>query len=388
MKIGIDKINFYTSNLYTDMVDLAHARNEDPNKYLIGIGQNKQAVIPPTQDAVTLAANAADPMLSKEDRQKIDLIIFGTENGVDNSKSAAVYLQNLLNLSNHARAFEVKQACYGASAGLQIAHDYIAAHPGHEALVVGSDIARYGIGTPGEVTQGGGAVAMLVKQDPRIIAFTGQNAFYSQDIMDFWRPLGKTNAIVDGHYSNHIYEDFFKKTWNEYTQANHLKISDFKAIIFHLPYTKMGLKGLREVLPLATPDQQKQFLAEFKASQMNCRLVGNLYTGSLYLGLISLLDRSKDLKVGDRIGLFSYGSGAQGEFYSGILQKGFKNSARHKRLTKLLTNRKKLTIPEYEKIYRSWLPVNANNVTLDPCHDPAKFVFTGVKDYKRQYQVR
>ena len=33
MKIGIDKIGFYTSNMYVDMTELANARNEDPNKY-------------------------------------------------------------------------------------------------------------------------------------------------------------------------------------------------------------------------------------------------------------------------------------------------------------------------------------------------------------------
>lgn len=41
MTVGIDKIGFYTSPYFIDMVDLAHARNEDPRKYLIGIGQKK-----------------------------------------------------------------------------------------------------------------------------------------------------------------------------------------------------------------------------------------------------------------------------------------------------------------------------------------------------------
>lgn len=386
MKIGINKINFYTSNLDIGMIDLAHARHEDPNKYLMGIGQNKQAVIPNTQDAVTLAANAAEPMLSASDRKRIHLIIVGTENGVDNSKSTAVYLQHLLHLNNDAMAFEVKQACYGATAGLQIAHDYIANHPDQEALVVGSDIARYGIGTPGEVTQGGGAVAMIVSANPQIIAFNGQNAFYSKDIMDFWRPLGKTNALVDGHYSNHIYEDFFQKTWHQYLAQNHLKIDDFKALIFHLPYTKMGLKGLRVALPEARLDQQHSLRQEFEASRYYSRMVGNLYTGSLYLSLMSLLDNSKDLKPGDRIGLFSYGSGAQGEFYSGILQKHFKNHDRRNYMNKLLTNRQQLSIPQYEKIYRSWLPVGANNVNLNYRNDPAKFVLAGIEDYRRIYR--
>ena len=45
MKIGIDRINFFTSNQYVDMVELAQARDVDPNKYLIGIGQSKMAEI-------------------------------------------------------------------------------------------------------------------------------------------------------------------------------------------------------------------------------------------------------------------------------------------------------------------------------------------------------
>lgn len=41
MKVGIDQIGYFTPNKYVDMVDLAHARNQDPNKFLIGIGQKK-----------------------------------------------------------------------------------------------------------------------------------------------------------------------------------------------------------------------------------------------------------------------------------------------------------------------------------------------------------
>lgn len=44
MRVGIDKIGLFTPNKYVDMVDLAHARNEDPNKYLIGIGQSEMSV--------------------------------------------------------------------------------------------------------------------------------------------------------------------------------------------------------------------------------------------------------------------------------------------------------------------------------------------------------
>ena len=55
--IGIDKMSFFSPHQYIDMVDLANARNEEPDKYLIGIGETEQAVVPPTQDVVTMVKN-------------------------------------------------------------------------------------------------------------------------------------------------------------------------------------------------------------------------------------------------------------------------------------------------------------------------------------------
>ena len=54
MQVGIDKIGLFTPNKYVDMVDLAHARNQDPNKFLIGIGQSEMSVADQTQDAVSM----------------------------------------------------------------------------------------------------------------------------------------------------------------------------------------------------------------------------------------------------------------------------------------------------------------------------------------------
>ena len=59
------------------------------------------------------------------------------------------------------------------------------------------------------------------------------------------------------------------------------------------------------------------------------RYVGNIYTGSLYLSLISLLE-NRDLRTGETIGLFSYGSGSVGEFYSATLVEGLQRSFRLK----------------------------------------------------------
>src|SRR5699024_12055330 len=108
MKLGIDKVGFYSPHYYVDMEDLAKARGDDPAKYTIGIGQDEMAVAPITQDAVTLAGNAALQILTDEDREQIDLVLFATETGVDHSKSAGVYLHELLGLRSEEHTSELQ----------------------------------------------------------------------------------------------------------------------------------------------------------------------------------------------------------------------------------------------------------------------------------------
>ncbi|MBD9412876.1 hydroxymethylglutaryl-CoA synthase, partial [Pseudomonas stutzeri] len=168
MKIGIDAIEMDTPDFYVDLVKLAKVRGDDPNKYTIGIGQDEQAVPPSSQDIVTLGANAAAKVLTPSSRASLGMILVGTESGVDASKSAALFIHDLLALPEWVRAVELKEACYGGTAALMMARDYVASHPDKSVLVIAADIARYGLATAGEVTQGAGAVAMIVKADPRL----------------------------------------------------------------------------------------------------------------------------------------------------------------------------------------------------------------------------
>ena len=386
MDIGIDKINFFTSNLYVDMTELAIARNDDPNKYLIGIGQSKMAVIPPTQDIVTMGANAAESMLTDEDKEEIDLVIVGTESGIDNSKSAAAYIADLLGLRDDIRTFEIKQACYGATAALQMAKAQVALNPDSKALIIGADIAKYGLNTPGEVTQGGGAVAMLVSANPKLLSFEGGSTYLSRNIMDFWRPLGHSEALVDGKYSSNVYLDFFNNVYSNYKDKTGFTIDNFEALLFHLPYTKMGLKALREAQKDADAKVSAKLTHRFEDSRLYNRQVGNLYTGSLYLSLLSLLENNDDLKSGDRLGLFSYGSGAQGEFFAMLLRKDYRKYLMNT-TNEFLQKRTRISVEEYEKIYLRSLHYE-NNSELDLDMDDAQFVLTGIKENQRQYKNR
>ena len=80
--------------------------------------------------------------------------------------------QNVQSLAN-----VLKQACYAGTFGLMQARDYVTLHPEKRVLVIAADIARYGLGTTGESSQGCGAVAMVLSADPRIAVIEKHSGF-------------------------------------------------------------------------------------------------------------------------------------------------------------------------------------------------------------------
>lgn len=446
-KIGIDRITFATPNCYLSMKDLAIARGIDPNKFTIGIGQNQQAVPPNHQDIVTLGAQAALPLLPYIDSNRLKMVIVGTESGVDASKSSALYIHKLLNLSEWVRCVEVKEACYGGTAALMMARDYVLAHPGAQVLVIAADIARYGVGTPGEVTQGAGAVAMLVSENPRVLQINDDSVVKSAEIQDFWRPVYQSTALARGKFSTEQYIRMFCDVWKRYSTENACNFNDFEAICFHLPYTKMGLKALRAGFEAnsgaphscdgvlhtndgashanndvsITSDTRERLLARYQDSTQYSRRIGNIYTGSLYLGLISLLDydyfrNSCDssepacdsstvacdlssathpnesplhpypLLPGQKIGLFSYGSGAVAEFFSATLVPGWRSALFSNQHIKTLNNRTQLSVSQYEEMFNSAPPYSPQDfASSQENRSGARFVLDSITSQERNY---
>lgn len=388
MTIGIDQIGLYAPHYYVDLGELATTRGVDPNKFIIGIGQSEQAVPPSSEDIVTMSADAAQDFIGDIDTSRIGLLVVGTETGIDASKSAAVIVQRLLQLPEGIRTYEIKQACYGGTAALMTARDYVAAHPDKTALIFAADIARYGLESGGEVTQGAGAVAMLVSQNPRIMSIEDDSQFISRDIMDFWRPVYTDLALAKGKYSTEQYIQFFQDVWANYVQATGRSLADFAAVNFHLPYTKMGMKALRTVLPEADDQTQGRLTDNYALATIYSRRIGNIYTGSLYLGLLSLLEHSTDLKAGDRLGMFSYGSGAVGEFFSGVLQADYDQHLHTAAHEQMLKARSKLSVADYEAVFANKVPYSTADYVSDQSLETGKFRLEGVTDQERHYVIK
>ncbi|WP_125587833.1 hydroxymethylglutaryl-CoA synthase [Companilactobacillus jidongensis] len=382
MNVGIDRLGFYTPKKYIDIVELAEARDVDPDKFTIGIGQSKQAVPDVYQDAVTMAAEAADRVLDDDNRDDIGLVIVGTESSVDESKATSAFLMDLLDLPEDVRAFEIKEACYGATAGLQMASNFVALNPDKKALVIASDIARYGIKTPGEVTQGAGAVAMVISQNPHILKLDNKSVYMSRNVGDFWRPTFSKTAFARGKFSNEIYVEFFTTLWNKFQEKYDVTAEDFDTMLFHIPYTKMGMKALRTLDGQMSDAQYEKLVEHYQKSIEFGRNVGNLYTGSLYLGLLSYLVNG-DAQADEKLMLFSYGSGAVGEIYSAKVVSGFDKYLDTEFIKEELNNRQKISVSDYENIFSKELG-NGDITRLEDVHD--KFYLSEIKESERLYK--
>jgi hydroxymethylglutaryl-CoA synthase len=377
LTVGIDSLSLNTARYTIDMKELGTSRGIDPNKYIIGLGQNSFSVMPPNEDIVTLAAGAALPIINPKNPPT--LILFATESGIDASKASGIWVHKLLGLPGNCRVVELKQACYSGTAAIQLALPYILANPKEEVLVIAADNARYGIKSAGEPTQGCGACAFIIKANPRLIAFEVGSGYHTQDVMDFWRPTPLSYALVDGKLSTNVYLDSLEKCWVDYHNKTKRNLDSHSKIIYHLPFSKMADKAHDKLTKMLGPSPFAEHSLKYS------KYIGNTYSASLYFGLTSLLETDPEDLSGKRIGFFSYGSGCMAEFFSGIVQLGYQNSLRKKEHKHLIESRIPLTTSQYEEYF-----TEVGKQTLEH-HKPTDcktgpFKIHNIAGYIREYQ--
>ncbi|CAN5877645.1 hydroxymethylglutaryl-CoA synthase [soil metagenome] len=401
-EVGIEAIALAIPRRYLAIEDLAAARGVDPAKYTAGLGAREMAVADPGEDTVALAAGAASRLLEANavDVGQIGMLVVGTETGVDHSKPVASFVQGLLGLPRSMRTFDTQHACYGGTAALMAASDWIASGNarGKSALVICSDIARYGLHTAGEPTQGGAAVAMLVSSRPELLALDqGTSGVFSTDVHDFWRPHGRREALVDGHYSIACYLDAVAGAYRAWRGHANVRADELAAIAYHAPFCKMARKAHLHVRRCDLEDRAGELDAAALAREetegaasydrqvaptlMLASRVGNTYTGSLYLGLASLLHAQGQALAGRRIGLFSYGSGCSSEFFSGVIGARAGELVARAGIDALLAGRRRIDVAEYEHV------MGLARDGSCAAEDPAAFRFAGVRDDRRTYST-
>ena len=428
MAAGIDDIAIYIPQLYLDATDFAKARGLDPVKLSRGLGIEQMAIVDTNQDPACLASNACLKVMQKNKLtpDQIGRLYVATESSFDESKAMNSYVIGMLEqvygqeTFGHCGGIECKFACVSGSYALYDNTNWIRAGEADDkyALVVVSDIAKYDMGSSGEVTQGAGAIAMLLNDNPRLLAFDRKVTSTSiKNEYDFYRPFGKETPIVHGQYSNLLYLIQVKNALRDYKKkvkdTGLIKLKEDETILdhvdylnMHLPYSNMGKKalaylvrhewrtlprwkniikkiGMDEPVPkdprgtiesvladsefmakdhqftklfTKTDEYVELYESKLASSLIASKMIGNLYTASLYLGFRSSLEFEYQKGVnldGKRVGFCSYGSGASAMIFSGIIQPEYEQIVKNMNLETEIGPRTKLTLEEYEDLHEN-----------------------------------
>lgn len=414
--VGIEALNFYGGAAQLDVRMLATARQLDPDRF-DNLLMKEKTVAMPYEDPVTYAVNAAKPIvdaLTEQDKQRIELVVTCTESGIDFGKSLSTYIHHYLGLSRNCRLFELKQACYSGTAGLQMALNFILSQtsPGAKALVLATDISRFVIAEKSEVlhvdwsfvepSSGAGGVAMLIGDTPDIFQLdVGCNGYYGYEVMDTCRPTPDSEA-GDADLSLLSYLDCCENAYLQYQDrvegADYQETFDY--LSFHTPFGGM-VKGahrsmMRKFKKAKPPEIEEDFQRRVMPGLTYCQQVGNIMGATVLLSLASTIDNG-EFSSPRRIGLFSYGSGCCSEFYSGVVTSKGKELQAQRQISAQLSDRHSLSMAEYEQLLQDSRVVafGTRNVTLDYQSLPevwkhiagkGRLVLKAIKEYHREYE--
>src|SRR6056297_3722809 len=369
--VGIDAIEIWTGKLKLDLAEtFAPEKGEDPEKYTKGLGLHASSFPDSYEDIVTMGANAAHRLMARKGLEPEDIgrIVVATESAFDSSKPVSTYIAGCLEQVydgdfHHANKGERKFACLSGTQSIDDAYNWIKAgrHRGRAALVIATDTALYERGDPGEATQGAGAVAMLITENPSIVELSTEQGYGSADETDFLKP-NQQFPSVDGKRSMQVYLARMREALEDFESVSgDTHPEDFAYIPFHTPFPgmvrKAGLLGYRHMIrdtPIeeelaeeigfqpreedfedresyeeairdhmddlsSTEADRDWYAATVEPTLSISREVGNWYTGSVHIArtsaLMHALENDIDL-VGETLGVGSYGSGAQAEIHA------------------------------------------------------------------------
>ncbi|WP_138432653.1 hydroxymethylglutaryl-CoA synthase family protein [Winogradskyella algicola] len=235
------------------------------------------------------------------------------------------------------------------------------------------------------------------------------NEFMASSDSEFWSDnsdiveIFKEEPVFDGQFSNTCYNDRITEALTHFrTQKDITFNNDWHKIVFHLPYAFHGrriifdnwLKWLKasntyEELEneIGKPEDSdlKDWSKKAYKSQLYRRFVdtkiaqgelasseiGNMYTASIFMSLLSLLSDSYDNNLeltGKTIGFIAYGSGSKSKVFDGVVQENWTSKLASINLFETLNQRTSIDVKTYENIHRSKIqsPIhNGSKISLD-----------------------
>ncbi|MCK4285716.1 MAG: hydroxymethylglutaryl-CoA synthase family protein, partial [Candidatus Lokiarchaeota archaeon] len=228
--------------------ELALERKVDPEKYSKGLLSKEMRIADVDEDIISLGLKAGYNALQRGgiDSKSIDALFVGTETEVYAAKSVSNIFAEMLGISSNAMTMDVYNACAGGTLAVLNSIAMIQNGLINKALVISADISQYHLGSPGEPTQGSGAIGLVISKNPRIAKFSQKFGKISGNVNDFFRPVGEKNARAFGKYSQDTYIDFQLKSYDDLVKH----VGEFHAdfYTFHAPFSKLPLKIMQQII--------------------------------------------------------------------------------------------------------------------------------------------
>jgi len=334
--VGIVSYGFYVPKyrIKTEVIANVWGKNPDDVKKSLLISEKAVAGI--DEDSLTMAFESASSALSdvKIDRNKIKVVLFGSETHPYAVNPASTILAEFLGIEKNYLAYDTEFACKAATGALISAQGLIRSGYSDYALITGSDKGMGKTHDVLEYTAASASVSLLLGKDDLVLEILDFETF-SSDTPDFWRREGIRYPSHGGRFTGkpsyfyHIEEaskSIFKKTG--------LFPKDFAYGVFHMPNGKFPVQVARS---LGFSE------AQIKDS-LTVNYLGNSYTASALIGLMAVLEKAKP---GDLIFLCSYGSGAGSDSF--VLKVTKNILTRRKEFKQVIEDKKYIDYPTYLK---------------------------------------
>lgn len=415
MKYGIEAASIYVPHIYLQIKDLAIQRNIDPDKLEIGLGLKKMSVLDVHEDTATIAANALLKLITDFDINPTEIgrIYLGTESALDGAKPTATYAVQLVESVlakqfgerpfRHTDVVDMTFACVGGVDAMHNSIDYVRVNPAKKAIVIAADYAKYGLESTGEYTQGAGAVAILISNQPDLIAFDNNWGIGMESVFDFFKPhqstsdeailnaLGTTKSeieifsdepVFEGQYSNECYKKRVREAYFNFKDEAKIEgklYENWRYIAFHLPYAFQGKRMFSDVFALendqdnsndnlkvvSKSDEYKALIKEkVEPTQRASSEIGNMYTASVFTAFLSALQVSADSNEelnGKTVGFIAYGSGSKSKVFQGQIGEGWKNVMNKMDLFTYLNKREAISFEQYQDLHNKNLKTSIND---------------------------
>ena len=404
-QVGIESINIYGCSLSLDQQELAIARGRDPQQVVNDFLIDTRALNPLFEDVITMAVNAAYPLMKAHDPTTIGLLAVGTEGSLDFGKPISTNIHSALSLGPHVRNFETKHACYSGVAALQTALDWVASgSAGNQcALVISSDFSRIHLNMREEFVLGGVASAAVISANPKVIAYEREKrGVWTADVYDTFRPTSR-HEIGNNEVSLYSYLDALEGSFLHYCQSADTQIeyaTYFPHMVFHTPFPGMAFQAHRTLYNLRQSHSKTEVKEDFESRVLPtlhyAQKLGSTYGASNFVGLCGLLAHTP-IDPDTRIGFFAYGSGSIGEFYSGRICPEAAATVATMDIDTHLSSRQPVTVEEYEHIEqeREKLVEIADfkpsfdypaNLWRNHYEGKKRYILTEVKNFQRHYE--